>query len=102
MNALVASRVAERLKAWSRRKLENFQKISEMIRFDSEYQVNHPKYKFSHLYWKSQTTSRQTFHKRTYFNFVFVNNPLSKIVFCTMNFEGRGFVLFSNKFTTDD
>ena len=46
VSARVASRDAERLKTWDLRKLGNFQKIPEMLGFDSEYPAVQPKAKF--------------------------------------------------------
>ena len=42
----VASRDTERLKTLDLRKLGNFQKIPEMLGFDSKYPAGHPKTKF--------------------------------------------------------
>ena len=46
MNVRVVSQVAERPKTLDSRKLENFKKIPEMLRFDGDYPTDHPKAKF--------------------------------------------------------
>ena len=48
-NVRVTSWAAKRLKAYDVRKLGNFKKIPDMLRFDGKYPATHPKGKVWHL-----------------------------------------------------
>ena len=72
VSARVASRVAKRLMTKDLRKLENFQKIAEMLGFDGEYPAALPKAKFWHFWVKNRKISavKHSIEKPTFLNFV--------------------------------
>ena len=72
VNVRVASRVAERLKTYDLRKLGNFKKIPEMLEFDGELPVVHPKAKFD-VFWQKNCKNSAVKHsieKPVLLNFV--------------------------------
>ena len=68
VNVRVMSQVAERFKTQDLKKLVNFKKIPEILGFDGDYPVVHPKSQILTFFGKKlQKISCKIFHRKTYF-----------------------------------